>query len=73
MEYPYVIMVRGKPETLLSPRDFEYLLDRHMGPDSYEYFHRLRMEKRELEKELEQVRDELGAVLAEQEGRRWEE
>ena len=59
VDYPYVIVVNGKPETLFNPRDFEYLLERDMGHDAVEYFRRmtegLAEENRELEQELEQA------------------
>lgn len=31
-------MSNGKPETILSPRDFEDLIDKHMGMDSANYY-----------------------------------
>ena len=31
-------MSSGKPETILSPKDFEYLVDKHMGLDSANYY-----------------------------------
>ena len=62
MDYPYVIVVKdelintGKPETLFSPRDFEYLLERNMGHDAVVYFRAmtegLEQENRELEQQL---------------------
>lgn len=62
MEYPYVIIVNNKPETLFSPRDFEYLLEKTMGHDAVVYFRRmtegLAEENKELEREIERlVRD----------------
>jgi len=59
MEYPYVIVVNDKPETLFSPRDFEYLLEQNMGHDAVVYFRLmtegLARENRELETELMQA------------------
>lgn len=31
-------MSNGKPETILSPKDFEDLVDKHMGLDSANYY-----------------------------------
>ena len=31
-------MSNGKSETILSPKDFEYLIDKHMGLDSANYY-----------------------------------
>jgi hypothetical protein len=59
---PTVITVNGKTETLLSLRDFQDLIDKHMGIDSMRFFRELvdeleelRTEKAELEKEVEEL------------------
>lgn len=45
MEYPRVITLKnGKNETLMSVRDFEYLIDEYMGFDALRYFRSLREE-----------------------------
>lgn len=45
MEYPRVITPKdGKNETLMSVRDFEYLIDEYMGFDALRYFRLLREE-----------------------------
>lgn len=31
-------MSNGRPETILSPKDFEELIDKHMGLDSANYY-----------------------------------
>lgn len=31
-------MSNGRPETILSPKDFEDLIDKHMGMDSTNYY-----------------------------------
>jgi hypothetical protein len=31
-------MSNGRPETILSPKDFEDLIDKHMGKDSANYY-----------------------------------
>ena len=31
-------MSNGRPETILSPKDFEDLIDKHMGMDSANYY-----------------------------------
>lgn len=60
MDYPYVIVVKdepinaGKPETLFSPRDFEYLLERNMGHDAVVYFRAMTEGLAELNKELDE-------------------
>ena len=39
MEYPCVItLLDGKSETILSIKDFEYLIDKYMGFESLKYF-----------------------------------
>lgn len=35
---PKVLMVKDKPETLFSTRDFEELIDKHMGFDSAKHY-----------------------------------
>ena len=59
MEYPYVIVVNGKPETLFSSQDFEYLLEKSMGHDAVEYFRSvtdgLAEENQELAREIERL------------------
>ena len=32
-------MSKGRPETILSPKDFEDLIDKNMGRDSANYYH----------------------------------
>lgn len=46
-----VLMIRGKPETIFEPRDFEYLVDKELGYDAARYF-------RELVEGLEKAADE---------------
>lgn len=60
---PTVITVNDKPETLFSPRDFQELVDKHMGFDAMRYFRglmdeleELRDENADLEKEVEELR-----------------
>ena len=57
MEYPYVIVVNDKPETLFSPRDFEYLLEKTMGHDAVVYFRQMTEGKDTYIAELEQEND----------------
>lgn len=39
MGYPYVItLTDGKTETILSVRDFEYLIEKYMGHDALRFF-----------------------------------
>jgi hypothetical protein len=33
-----LIMSNGRPETILSPKDFEDLIDKHMGMDCANYY-----------------------------------
>lgn len=33
-----VLMIAGKPETVFNARDFEYLVEKHMGYEAAEYF-----------------------------------
>jgi hypothetical protein len=35
---PEVVMIRDKPETLFSARDFEYLVEKYMGYEAAKYF-----------------------------------
>ena len=37
-EYPFVVMVNGKPETLFSARDFARLVQEQMGDDAERFF-----------------------------------
>jgi hypothetical protein len=53
-----VITVNGKNETLLSPHDFQELIDRHMGFDAAKWFAEFVDEHEELETELASVRDD---------------
>lgn len=51
MTYPCVItLLDGRNETLLSVRDFEYLIDHYMGMDALRYFRSI-MEDMETERE----------------------
>lgn len=40
-DFPIVILVNSKPETLFSLRHFEYLIEREMGHDAATFFHRV--------------------------------
>lgn len=51
-----VLMVCGKPETIFEARDFEYLIDKHLGYDAGRYF-------RELIEGLEEQADETEAKV----------
>jgi hypothetical protein len=53
-----VITVNGKDETLLSPRDFQELIDKHMGFDAAKWFREFVDEHEELESELASVKDD---------------
>lgn len=33
-----VLMIAGKPETIFNARDFEYLVEKHMGYEAAQYF-----------------------------------
>ena len=33
-----VLMIAGKPETIFTARDFEYLVEKHMGYEAAKYF-----------------------------------
>lgn len=33
-----VLMIAGKPETVFNARDFEYLVEKHMGYEAAKYF-----------------------------------
>ena len=33
-----VLMIAGKPETIFNARDFEYLVEKHMGYEAAKYF-----------------------------------
>ena len=33
-----VLMIAGKPETIFTARDFEYLVEKHMGHEAAKYF-----------------------------------
>ena len=33
-----VLMIAGKPETIFKARDFEYLVEKHMGYEAAKYF-----------------------------------
>lgn len=35
---PQVLMINRKPETILSPKDFEDLVDKYMGLESANYY-----------------------------------
>lgn len=67
VDYPYVIVVNGKPETLFSQQDFEYLVEREMGHDAVEYFRRvtdgLAEENEALKDELEETKDKLWELV----------
>ena len=43
-----VLMIAGKPETIFKARDFEYLVEKHMGYEAAKYF-REYAEKADLE------------------------
>lgn len=60
-----VIVVDNTVETLFSPRDFQALVDKHMGFHAMRYFRELvdeieelRGENADLEKEIEELRGE---------------
>ena len=59
MTYPYVVTVNGKPETLFRQRDFELLLNEHMGDDAERFFDALMAEK---DAEIEEKDEELRSV-----------
>ena len=40
-DFPIVVLVNSKPETLFSIRHFEYLIYREMGHDAANFFHRV--------------------------------
>lgn len=33
-----ILLIKGKPETILTPKDFEFYLEQAMGSDSVEYY-----------------------------------
>ena len=51
-------MSNGKSETILSPKDFEYLIDKHMGLDSANYYQNQIEELSELIRELDSYIDD---------------
>ena len=38
IEFPYVLVVKGKPRTLFSVRDFEDVLREYIGEDAVQFF-----------------------------------
>ena len=69
MEYPYVIMVNGKPETLFEPQDFEFILAKNLGHDAVVYFRAMTEGKEETLAQLERENAELEARVEELEGK----
>ena len=69
MEYPYVIMVNGKPETLFEPQDFEFILAKNLGHDAVVYFRAMTEDKEEYIAQLERENAELEARVEELEGK----
>jgi len=67
MDYPYVIVVNGKPETMFSPRDFEWLLERYMGHGAVVYFRRM---TEDLAEENDELNRELERLLREEDAER---
>lgn len=49
---PTVLMVNGHPETLFSPRDFQALVDKHMGFDAMKWFRNFADEHETLQSEV---------------------
>lgn len=59
MEYPYVITVNGKPETLFEPQDFEFILAKNLGHDAVVYFRAMTEGKEEYIAQLERENADL--------------
>ena len=38
IEFPYVLMAKGKPQTLFSVRDYEDVLREYIGEDAVQFF-----------------------------------
>lgn len=38
IEFPYVLVAKGKPRTLFSARDYEDVLREYMGEDAVQFF-----------------------------------
>ena len=56
-DFPVVILVNSKPETLFSLRHFEYLIEREMGHDAANFFRRV---VEDYEEEISNLREENG-------------
>lgn len=57
-DFPVVVLINSKPETLFSIRHFEHLINREMGHDAANFFHRV------VEDYEEEVRDLMDIIKA---------
>lgn len=53
---PRVLMNNGRPETILSPKDFEDLIDKYMGMDCANYY------QNQIEQLSSYIRDLVGYI-----------
>lgn len=72
MEYPYVITVNGKPETLFEPQDFEFILAKNLGHDAVVYFRAMTEDKDETIAQLERENAKLEDRVEKLDARVWE-
>lgn len=53
IEFPYVLVAKGKPQTLFSARDYEDVLREYIGEDAVQFF---RQATEGAEKEIEELK-----------------
>lgn len=75
IEYPYVLVAKGKPQTLFSAKDYEDILREYIGEDAVQFFRQSTEGAEDKIKDLENALDDCEAALdecylAEQRGQR---
>lgn len=63
IEFPYVLVAKGKPRTLFSTRDYEDVLREYIGEDAVQFFRQVTegadAKSKELEDAVEDLQNEL--------------
>lgn len=63
IEFPYVLVAKGKPRTLFSTRDYEDVLREYIGEDAVQFFRQATegadAKSKELEDAVEDLQNEL--------------
>ena len=63
IEFPYVLVAKGKPQTLFSVRDYEDVLREYIGEDAVQFFRQATEDADAKIKELEDAVDYLEEEL----------